>query len=291
MFRGGKMTEQNGEQTVKKEKKKGGSGHLVMVDLLEKIVVFFQKKLTVGFLEFAVTWLYKIGHFGLIVAAGLGFLFTMVFAIKSNSFNAFLMGIAWIILVFVVQYTAHRFSDAGDGLIRNNPTTLSSKAFLDCFGFLTLIGGVVFLIMSIVRAIQMESFTEFLCGLGFFLLLEFLALISFNPSTVNVEVTEGTSAGQEAIGIITFFLKGLMRLIPIFFGVGVVIGTILLFISFIKLFGDQARYAMGMGTQNAIYILFSGLLPFASYLFFVLYYLVIDMIRAILAIPELKNNK
>lgn len=284
------MTEQNGEQTVKQEKKKGGPAHLVMVNLLEKIVSFFQKKMTVGLLDFAVTWLYKIGHFGLLVAAALGFLFTMVFAIKFNSFNAFLMGIAWVILVFVVQYTAHRFSDAGEGLIRNNPTTLSSKAFLDCLGFLALIGGVVFLIMSIVRAIQMESFSEFLFGLGFFLLLEFLALIAFNPSTVSVEVTEGTSAGQEAIGIITFFLKGVMRLIPIFFGVGVVIGTVLLFLSFLKLFGDQAAYAMGMGSQNATYILFSGLLPFASYIFFVLYYLVIDMIRAILSIPELKNK-
>lgn len=283
------MTEQNGEKTVKKEKKKGGPAHLIMVNLLEKIVCFFQKKLTVGLLEFSVTWMYKIGHFALIVAAGLGFLFTFVFAIKFNSFDVFLMGLAWVILVFVVQYTAHRFSDAGDGLIRNNPTTLSSKAFLDCFGFLTLIGGVVVLIMAVVKAIQLGSFAEFLFGLGFFLLLEFLALISFNPSIVNVEVTEGTSAGQEAIGIITFFLKGLMRLIPIFFGVGVVIATILLFISFIKLFGDQAQYAMGMGTQNAVYILFSGLLPFASYIFFVLYYLVIDMIRAILSIPELKK--
>lgn len=284
------MTEQNGEQTVKQEKKKGGPAHLVMVNLLEKIVSFFQKKMTVGLLDFAVTWLYKIGHFGLLVAAALGFLFTMVFAIKFNSFNAFLMGIAWVILVFVVQYTAHRFSDAGEGLIRNNPTTLSSKAFLDCLGFLALIGGVVFLIMSIVRAIQIGSFAEFLFGLGLFLLLEFLALIAFNPSTVSVEVTEGTSAGQEAIGIITFFLKGVMRLIPIFFGVGVVIGTVLLFLSFLKLFGDQAAYAMGMGSQNATYILFSGLLPFASYIFFVLYYLVIDMIRAILSIPELKNK-
>ena len=284
------MTEQNGEQTVKKEKKKGAPAHLVMVNLLEKIVCFFQKKMTVGLLEFAVNWLYKIGHFGLLVAAALGFLFTMVFAIKFNTFNPFLTGVAWVILVFVVQYTAHRFSDAGEGLIRNNPTKLSSKAFLDCLGFLAMIGGVVFLIMSIVRAIQIESFAEFLFGLGIFLLLEFLALIAFNPSTVSVEVTEGTSAGKEAIGIITFFLKGAMRLIPIFFGVGVVIGTVLLFLSFLKLFGDQAGYAMGMGSQNATYILFSGLLPFASYIFFVLYYLVIDMIRAILSIPELKNK-
>jgi len=284
------MTEQKGEQPAIKDAKQGAPAHLIMVNLLEKIVAFFRTKLTVGLLDFTVTWMYKIGHFALLVAAGLGFLLTMVYAIKFDSFNVFLTGIAWVILVFVVQYTAHRFSDAGEGLIRDNPTTLSSRSFLDCFGFLTLIGGVVVVIMSLVTAIRVDSFEPFLYGVGAFLFLEFMALISFNPSTVSVEVTKGTSAGQEAIGLITFFLKGLMRLIPIFFGVGVVIGTVLLFVSFIKLFGDMANYAFQMANGNAVYILFSGLLPFVSYIVFVLYYLLIDMIRAILTIPELKNK-
>jgi hypothetical protein len=277
------------------KKKAEGSGHLFMVTILEKLVDFFKGLLGVNFLDFCIKWASKFGHFGLIVAAGLGFLFAIIFAIRVNSFFAFLYGIAWIILVFVVQYTAHKFSNAGDGLIKNNPSTLASKAFLDCFGFLALIGGVVVLIIYLIQAIQVGDVIPFLVGLGLFIFLEFLALIAFNPKTVTVEIVQEGSAGQEALGIVTFFLKALLRLIPIIFGVGIVVYTIMLFIDFIGVFGDNVGFAWQRGNLTAAQILTFGLLPFLSYIFFVLYYLVIDVIRAILAIPpkldELKKSK
>jgi hypothetical protein len=280
---------------VKKGKAKGnggGSGHLFMVRILEKLVEFFRGLLTVDLLGFCIKWASKLGHFGLIVAAVLGFLFAIIFAIRVNSFYAFLFGIAWIVIVFVVQYTAHKFSHAGDTLIDNNPSSLSSKAFLDCFGFLALIGGVVALILHIIQAIQAESFYPFLVGLVVFVFLEFLALISFNPGTANVDIAEDTSAGQEALGIITFFLKALLRLVPIFFGVGVVAFTVMLLIDFFGVFGNELRVALAWerGNYTATMILYFGLLPFLSYIFFVLYYLAVDVIRAILAIPAKLDN-
>jgi hypothetical protein len=278
-----------------KKKKEEGSGHLFMVKILEKLVDFFKGLLSVNLLDFCIKWASKFGHFGLIVAAGLGFLFAIIFAVRVNSFFAFLYGIAWIIVVFVVQYTAHKFSNAGDGLIKNNPTTLASKAFLDCFGFLALIGGVVVLIIYIIQAIQVGDVIPFLVGLGLFIFLEFLALIAFNPKTATVEIVQEGSAGQEALGIVTFFLKAILRLVPIIFGVGIVVYTIMLFIDFIGVFGDNVGFAWQRGNWTASQILIFGLLPFLSYIFFVLYYLVIDVIRAILAVPpkldELKKSK
>lgn len=278
-----------------KKKKEEGFGHLFMVKILEKLVDFFKGLLAVNLLDFCIKWASKLGHFALIVAAGLGFLFAIILAIRANDFFVFLYGIAWIILVFVVQYTAHKFSDAGEGLIKNNPTFLASKAFLDCFGFLALIGGVVVLIIHIIQAIQVGDIMPFLMGLGFFVFLEFLALISFNPQTATVEITKENSAGQEALGIITFFLKGLLKLIPIIFGVGLIVATVMLFIDFIGVFGDGYAFAWQRGNWTATQILTFGLLPFISYILFVLYYLVIDIIRAILSVPdkldELKKSK
>ena len=226
-----------------------------------------------------------IGHFGLVVAAGLGFLFALIFSIRTNTFQGFLYGIAWVLLIFVVQYTAHKFSTAGETLIKNNPSQLSSKTFLDCFGFLVLIGGVIILIIHIVQAIQVGSFDLFLLGLGTFIFLEFIALISFNHKEATIDIVEGNSAGQEAIGIITFFIKTFMRLVPIFFGVGVAIGTIILFIDAIGLFGDNVAVAWMRGNITAMQILWAALLPFFSYILFVLFYLAVDVIRAILSIP------
>jgi hypothetical protein len=269
--------------------KSGFTAHLFAVNLLEKIVDFFKSLLTENLLNFCIKWLSIVGHFGIIVAAGLGFLFSLIFAIKVNSFNGFLMGIVWVLLLFVIQYTAHKFSSAGENLIKNNPSQLASKTFLDCFGFLVLIGGAVMFIMSLVDLIKGAPFKVFLEGLAIFVFLEFVALVAFNPKTIMVKIVKNNSAGQEALGIITFFIKTMMKLIPILFGALIVIGTVMLFVYGIKLFGDGAGFAwrviqIGVAPQ----IIYAALLPFLSYLGFVLAYLIIDLIRAILSIPEEK---
>jgi len=270
----------------KKAKKGEFTFHFFAVNLLEKLVEFFRGILTSNFLEFCIKWITRIGHLGVIVAAALGFLFALIYVVKDNKFDAFLLSIVWVLVIFVAQYTARKFLNAGETLIKNNPTQLGSQAFLDCFGLLALIGGVVALILHIIWAIRGAGFEVFLMGLGMFVFLEFLALLAFNPNEVNIKIVKTNSAGQEAIGIITFFIKALMRLIPIFFGVLVVILTIMLFIAGIKLFGDLFKNAWRICQWYGRLIIATVLLPFISYILFALFYLCIDVINAILSIPE-----
>lgn len=272
-------------QAKKTEKSESGF-HLVVVNLVEKVVEFFRGLLNKNILAFCIRWLTWIGHLGILAAAALGFLFAIIYAIRTNSFTGFLYGIGWVILIFVIQYTAKRFLPAGDGLIKNNPTQLGSKAFLDCYGFLVLIGGIIVLIMSIISAVRAGSIQPFLWGLGVFLFLEFLALVSFNPDEITIKIVEDNSAGQEAIGIVTFFIKSFMKLVPIFFGIFIVIGVIKLFIDLIGLFGSNVGGAWFSGNESAEGILYAALLPFLAYVFFAFAYLVIDIIKAILSIPE-----
>ncbi|MCP4151264.1 MAG: hypothetical protein GY757_26205, partial [bacterium] len=176
--------------------------------------------MTVDLLDFCTKWLTLIGHYAVIAAAGLGFLFSFIYAMRSNDFQSFLFGIGWVLIIFVAQYTAHKFIPAGKKLIENNPTKLSSQAFLNCLAFLTLAGGIVIFIMGIVMAVRYKNWEPFYFGVGCFIFLEFVAMVSFNPKTITVDLVPDNSAGQEAIGIITFFIKALMRLVPIFFGAG-----------------------------------------------------------------------
>jgi len=270
-----------------KGKKDPGTGHLFGVRMLERFVEWIRGIFTEKILAFTLKWTKIAGHYGMVVAAFLGLLFAFIYAIRVNDFFAFLYGIAWFLLVFVVQYTAHKFSDAGEVLIENNPTRLSSKAFLDCVAFLFLIGGLVLFIVALIGLIQTGDLQMFLGGLAIAVFFEFVALISFHYSTITVEVVKESTAGQEAIGIITFFLKALLKLVPVVFGVGIVIGTVMLFINSFGLFGNEMRIANAWitGNMTASQILLIGLLPFISYVVFVLYYLVIDIIRAILSIP------
>lgn len=272
------------------EEKKAAKGeftfHFFAVNLLEKLVEVFRGILTSNLLEFCIKWITRIGHIGVIVAAALGFLFALIYAFRMDRLTIFLTAIIWVLLIFVLQYTARKFLNAGETLIGNNPTQLASQAFLDCFAFLALIGGVVALIIHIIQTIQGAGFEVFLMGLGMFVFLEFLALLAFNHKEVNIKIVKSNSAGQEALGIITFFIKAFMRLIPIFFGVLVVVWTIMLFIAFIGLFGNAPGNAWMRGNYYATQILGATLLPFIAYIFFVLLYLCVDVIKSILSIPE-----
>jgi hypothetical protein len=280
MPRGGNMGEE------KKAAKKESEFHFFAVNMLEKLVEIFRGIMTSNFLEFCIKWISRIGHLGIIAAAALGFLFALIFAIRTNSFTGFLYGIVWVLLIFVLQYTARKFLNASGELIKNNPTQLTSQAFLDCFAFLALIGGAVALIIHIIYAIRGGGLEALLMGLGMFVFLEFLSLLAFNPKEVNIKIVKTNSAGQEALGIITFFIKSLMKLIPIFFGVLIVVGTIMLFIAFIGLFGSGIANAWYRGTYYATQILIAALLPFMAYILFALFYLCIDLIQSILSIPE-----
>ncbi|MCP5054177.1 MAG: hypothetical protein GY940_43825 [bacterium] len=270
----------------------GSTAHLFAVKLLEKLVDLFKGLLTGNFLKFCIKWLSHIGHWGIVAAAGLGFLFSLIFAIRANDFNTFFFGIVWVLLIFVAQYTAHKFLSAGDKLIGDNPSYMTSKTFLNCFGFLAAIGGVVIFILSIINLIKgrgFDPFMDFLYGLAYFIILEFIALVAFNPHEATVEIEEHNSAGQEAIGIVTFFIKTVMRLIPIFFGALIAVGVVIMVIKGIGLFGNNMGGSMRDMVQKAVpLVLYGALLPFLSYLFFVLAYLVIDIIRAILSIPDKK---
>jgi hypothetical protein len=273
---------------VAKAKSKKGeiTGHLFGVKLIEKLIEFLRTLFSEKVLGFTLKWVMVIGHFGLIVAAILGFLFAVIYAIRVNDFYAFLIGIAWFFVVMVVQYIAHRFSNAGENLIKNNPTSLASRAFLDCVAFIFVIAGLIVFIIHLIGLIKTGDFNTFLMGLCVFVLFEFIAIVSFNFKTITIEIVKETSAGQEAIGIVTFFIKGLMKLVPIFFGVGVAIGTIMLFIDSFGLFSDaKISQAWISGNANAMSILIAGLLPFIAYIVFVLYYLVVDIVRAILSLP------
>ncbi len=261
--------------------------HLFIVNLLEKLIDLLKRVMTVNILDFCSKWISMIGHYAIMGAAFFGFIFTFIYAIRTNEFSAFLKGLAWIPLIFIAQYTAHKFLKAGDKLIKNNPTQLASRAFVDCFAFLAMIAGLIMFIMAIVDGIRAKSFTLFLIGLGMAVLMELLALVAFNPKSINIDIVEKNTAGQEALAIITFSIKAVMRLIPILFGIGVTVGTIVLFFDIFDLFGEYYQYVLARVTMTSgSLILVAALLPFLSYVAFAILYLFIDVIKAQLSIPE-----
>lgn len=227
----------------------------------------------------------KTGHYALIVAAVLGLIYGMVGAFKWNQLSPALIGLVWIPCVGVAQYGAYKFSSTSRGLIKSSASQLSSKTFLACLALWSMLLGVVALVGLTYSAIRMDSLSTFGVGIVVFVACELVVWLCLNPSLLNINILPASTAGEEAIGVLTFVLKALLRLVPIAFGVGVIVGDFEILAAIMRVFRNEDYSVMG-ASASAWMVLGSAALPLVSYVLFVLNYLLLDVIRAILAIPE-----
>jgi len=274
-----------------KNEKAKESGALFFVNLLGKFVGIMQRLLSVSLFNFLKKWILLIGQWGFYAASGISLLAGIIGAIRGGGIRVLFTALGFSIGFFVVQYVGNKFLFAGDVLIDKNPSRMSSSAFLDSFALLSIIGGVGILLYNIYLAIKIPSFSPLLMGLVFFLLLWFFAFVLMNPKEITVSIVKDTTAGQEAIGIITLFIKSIMKLVPIIFGIGVIYGSISMLIHMFGLFKANPQVAwfkissFNISSDMSILII-TGLLPLLAYLGFVIAFLFIDITRAILSIPE-----
>jgi len=162
---------------------------------------------------------------------------------------------------------------------------LSSSSFLACLALWSLLLGVIALVGLTYVAIKSDSLSTFGTGIVVFAACELVVWLCLNPTLLNINILPASTAGEEAIGVLTFAMKALLRLVPIAFGVGVIVGDFELLASIIRLFRDQEDSVMG-SSLAAWMVLGSAALPLIGYVLFVLNYLFLDVIRAILAVPE-----
>jgi hypothetical protein len=231
------------------------------------------------------------GYYGLFGTMGVLLLFTILHAVLvqdmgvAGRMSSILIGLAGAAAFAVLQYTASRFTTSLDRLNKSTPSAISSTAILDCFALLSMIGGLTFLIWMAVLVIQTGVVTPILTGLVVFIVCEYLACVALNPESLAIKVESDARAGEEALGIVSFFLKSCLHLVPVAFGAGVVWGTATLVYACYLLFGDDVASAAGLATETTFWTLVYAGLPFLAYVLFLLLYLQIDLIRALLSIP------
>jgi len=272
----------------KKASKSDSDSCFVIFRLVVKFLDSMRKVLSIKLYGFLKKWLLKFGNCGFYFASGLALLVGIIGAIRLESFNVFATSLAYAVGFFILQFVAVKFVNAGDKLIENNKTGLASSAFTDSIALLSMIGGAIFFLYYTYIAIKLGILAPFVQGLAVFIFLELVALLSLNPKSITVEIGEETSAGQEAIGILTYFLKILMKMIPILFGLGIIIGTVLMLIHSIGLFkeGFGRSLAWIRAQADMETVASAALAPLAGYIIFVFMFLFIDVIRAMLSIPK-----
>ena len=253
---------------------------------IDKLLDKLRKGYFSDFLEKNEKWLVTTGLFGLYIAAVLGLLASFILPIRYNdadSASIIGLGVVWFFLCIIIHYTAWKFLPALSHLIQNTPTKLSSKSFLDSLALLAGIAGVISLLGGLLLWIKTSSFDSFIAGILIFILCEYILSLCLVPKNLNIEISEKTSVGEEFLGLISFFMKGFLKLIPVIFGAAIILIIIkIIELLFVKYeFTGQMRLTFSeIGNLTTL-----AILPVTGYFLFLLYYFLIDFAMAVLSIP------
>ncbi len=296
--------------------------------LFDIVLDFARAQFTAQFVELTSKIFRLGGHYGLYLAMAVLLAFSLLLGVKLNEVNTILLGMAGVVILLVLQYAARRFFGALERLNRSTPARMRSSAFLDCFALLHTFGGLVALLGLTVLAVQRGLFSLVLPAIAVFIVCQYVAVLALNPQSLNLTIAPEATAGEEAIGVLSFLVKLGLRIVPVAFGVGVIWGTLTLLLAVFLVFvppedpEDVAAFVVSEAIQSlgapeppalgaeapsqgppvaeeAIKMLpaqvtasearttliASAALPLVTYVFFLVFYLGIDVLRAILAIP------
>jgi hypothetical protein len=232
------------------------------------------------------------GYYGLYVGMVMLLVFALVLGATAGSLPLVLaVSAAGVLALVVLQYASGKFLASLDTLNRSTSGRISSTALPDCFALLSMCGGLALLVALVIVALSLGSLSIMLWAIGGFILCEYLAILSLTLDALNLKVETDASAGEEAIGILSFLAKLILRLVPVGFGTGVTLGICDLIIASVSVASGHDTIVAGGPVMAALtggMVLFiSAALPIVAYILFILAYFVVDVLHSILILPRL----
>jgi hypothetical protein len=228
------------------------------------------------------------GLYGLL----LGLAFTLVFAVLVATYSSMLENILWgatLLLLCAFQYVAGKSCDALDRISRAGNVTLTATTLPDCFALLSLTAALVIPFISVPLAVSMAVYPLILLGIVGFIVCIYLAFVAINPSTLNVAiVSEEIDTSGEALNVLAFLLKVLVRAVPVALGAGVMAGALIMAYACYEALSLPGQLSASQLTASAARgtLLASAALPLAAYLLSLLCWLLLDLCRSILVSPR-----
>lgn len=258
-------------------------------NLIDGLITFFKNLITEDFFLKSEEFLINLASLATPVAAATGALMGLIVAIKTDSFIAFMAGIAWIVLLVVGYYVGSKFLNSCKTLVQNNPTNISSKEYIDVIALISICSIIGVSLGGFIISIKMGSF-EALKWTGIILVALIYSLcFALHPNLVSTTIGQPATAGRDAIAIIAYGYKSSIRLAGIVFGASVFFGTVYLLFGLIDVFKSEGFGVLmgGMTSIGGVVQILVGLsYPFIAYLIFLLFYLSLDLMSAILSIKS-----
>lgn len=259
----------------------------MLVSAIDRCFALLKKTSFNDFLENNEKWFSRVGIFSLYITAVLSLIVSFIIPAKYSAFGwgtSLCTGCAAFFVVLLLQYIAAKSIPCLLSQVKNTPVKISTVAILDITCLLNAVCGVLFCIGGLILAVKLSDFSFFVIGTGATVLCLYWMTMALNPASLNVQIAQSSSAGEEFIALLTFFAKGCLRLLPITFCGSVLTAAFLL----CKLMFTEFYYTEDLYDalrDIAVYTL-GALLPVVGYISFLCYYFTIDIARAILSIPE-----
>ncbi|GAB4130864.1 MAG: hypothetical protein Kow0040_09290 [Thermogutta sp.] len=242
------------------------------------------------------------GQFGLWASAGIAIVAGVTAGLRRSDSTEVFIAIAFAAVLVILQYAASRLLFVLERWDRLVHAQLGSSATTDGLSLISLFVGVTGLVALTVAAFRSGAPSMLFVALGMFIVFAYLSLSMLNLEGMNIAIVPETTPAEEALGLLQFFFKMMLRITPILFGTLILLGFFQLLAAWILGFaetrdvaaGDFQQLAKAMNTRmmaigfeasGRIFLILGGLFPVITYLLFIFGQLVLALLASILAIP------
>jgi len=236
-----------------------------------------------------------LANLGLICALVLILIGDLWIAIKIDSMAILIDALLTACIIAIGQFLAVKFIQSGSQLLDSSPTKINNMEVIRLLGFLIIAITVGICIVGIYYSIKLSQLEPAAAGVVTLLIGIIGASLVFSPQHLNITRSDETSAGMELLGLVSFYVKMNLVLAPYVYLLGTVASIVFGLRCLYFMSQNELGLGLSMSYSAAGFVVIGSIFPFLMYLFFLFYYLLIDVIRAILDIDinvrKIKKDK
>ncbi len=251
------------------------------------------------------------GHLLADLGMAIGLIAGLVFCIRSNVFIPLITNLLLIAIAAMGQYIAGQCMSASDKLIQNTPHRISSHGILKCISVQLNLLAVILIAVGVITMIMMFNSGVVVAAIGLFLIAFLMpalvcstsALFGQHPELLNIQITP-VAAGEEAVGILSFISKALLKCISRIYLIIALTGVILTVAEIFQKpsmphhdawasqyggyesgFDQVMRFIFQSGSAGLIIVVIACLVPAIAYFGYLFWNLGLEVVRSILILP------
>ena len=234
----------------------------------------------------------RLGATGLLMAPVTATLFILagvIGAIKSDSFIVFMASIVATVAFFIVHWCGRTLSANCDLAIANSSARISGYGLFRSVALVGIVGLIGLVIYGIYMSIKFSEVSPLYVPLSYAAAIWFIVWFLLNPTLLSIKSDSSASPGDDALSLTIFGMLSSLRLHRVIFGGGLALGNLAIVYSIFKIMRgglEAIMYSGVSGFIGVITVFAAAIAPLALYLSYVMYYLIIDLMRAVLRIGK-----